>query len=40
MFYYKLVDMPSINEILAKRAISDSEFKEFEKHRIKFGGIL
>ena len=35
MFYYKLVDMRSINEILVKRAISDSEFEEFEKHRIK-----
>jgi hypothetical protein len=35
MFYYKLVDMPSINEILINKAISDSEFREFEKHRIK-----
>ncbi len=32
MLYYKLVDIPSINEIFVRGTISDSEFKEFEEH--------
>lgn len=35
MLYYKLVDLPSINEIFVRGTISDSEFKEFEKHTMK-----